>query len=209
MKQHIVILILLIIAYAFVKCRNRSAIEKNIVETQEINLAAKIEEAKIDEYEIIDTTIFLSGIKSSRYKGDKLTSGMAEEILYQHFVKKGYFRSDKIPEVIKKEDGEKLAVYYDTTYLVNLNQNKFNDAIICFWLTPPGASGHCWQPHKAIISDADKGYKISNEEFIPTNFAINSVANQNNKSVIFGYDYDCGNHKVLRNLRLVLETDEK
>jgi hypothetical protein len=119
---------------------------------------------------------------------------------------KGYFRSDKIPEIIKKEDEDKFAVDFDTTYLVNLNNNKYNDAIISFWLKPPWACGHCWQPHKAIISDTDTGYKISNEEFIPTNFAIDSVINENNKIVIYGYDYDCGNHKVLNKLRIKIET---
>lgn len=208
MKQQPII-ILLIFALAFVRCRNRSAIEKNVVGTQEIISSENIVEDKTDEYETLDTTIFISGIKTSNYNGDKLTLEIAEEILYQHYVKKGYFRSDEIPEIIKKEDDDKFAVYFDTTHLINLNNSKFSDAIISFWLTPPGASGHCWQPHKAIISDTDKGYKISNEEFIPTNFSIDSIVNQNNKRVIYGYDYDCVNHKVLRNLRLVIETDEK
>ena len=204
------IIIILIIAITLVKCRNKTAIETDIVKIQETTSIEKKEEILFDEKEALDTTIFLSGINFSKYKGEKLKLELAEEILYQHYVGKGYFRSDKIPEIIKKEDDNKFGVYFDTTHLVNLNNNAFSDAIISFWLTPPGASGHCWQPHKAIISDTDKGYKITNEEFIPSNFQIDTIIDsKENKIVIFGYDYDCGNHKVVRVLKITLEMGEK
>ena len=86
-------------------------------------------------------------------------------------------------------------------YLTELNGSKSADAIITYWLTPPYASGHCWQPHKAIILDTDNGYRITNEEFIPDNFAIDSVLNKEGHVTIYGYDYDCGDHKVLKYIR--------
>ena len=206
MKPQAIILVL-IIAMVFGSCRNNADMDKDLVKNKHTDSIENIEE--LNEHETLDTTIFLSGINTSNYAGDKLTLEIAEEVLYQHYVKKEYFRPDKIPDIIKKEDEEKLVVYFDTIHFVNLNNNEFRDAIISYWLTPPGASGHCWQPHKAIVSDTDKGYKISHEEFIPTNFAIDSVINENNKYVINGYDYDCIEHEILKKLRITLKTEKK
>ena len=43
---------------------------------------------------------------------------------------------------------------------------------------------------------------MGSRQFIPDNFAIDSVVTKEHKVTIFGYDYDCGNHKVLKNLRI-------
>ena len=155
----------------------------------------------------LDTIILLSGSAKSNYIGANLTSVNAKKILYSYFKLKGYYTADNLPDMGKltDSDNDKLSVDYDTIFTVDLNGNKNIDAIITYWLTPPYASGHCWQPHKAIVIDNDKGYNITNEEFIPDNFAIDSVVTKDHSVIIYGYDYDCGNHKVLRNLRVKIK----
>ncbi|NJL76693.1 MAG: hypothetical protein HC892_18400 [Saprospiraceae bacterium] len=110
-----------------------------------------------------------------------MTSAYAKKILYSYFKTKGYFTSDNLPDMGKltESDNYKLSVAYDTIFITDLNDNQNIDAIITYWLTPPYASGHCWQPHKAIVVGTDKGYRITNEEFIPDNFAIDSVVTKN------------------------------
>lgn len=155
----------------------------------------------------LDTTILLTSLTESNYTGQNLTSTYAKKILYSYFESKGYYTSDNLPDIGKLTDldNDKLSVAYDTIFTVDLNNNKNTDAIITYWLTPPYSSGHYWQPHKAIVIDTETGYQITNEDFIPDNFAIDSVVTQKHNVTIIGYDYDCRNHKVLRNFRAVIK----
>lgn len=155
----------------------------------------------------LDTTILLTGLAKSNYAGRNLKIAYAKKILYTYFESKGYYTSDNLPVMGKLTESynDKLSVDFDTIFATELNGNANLDAVITYWLTPPYASGHCWQPHKAIILDTDKGYTITNEEFIPDNFAIDSVVSKDNSVAIYGYDYDCGNHKVLRNYRVKIK----
>ena len=193
------ILIVLIIVFFAANCSENpdSEGEDNRISATYLN-----EDDNCYKMEILDTTIFLEGVNHSKYSGAELSLKLAEETLYRHYERKGYFRPDRIPEVISVKDSNKFAVYYDTIYLVDLNHNKNPDAVISFWLTPPGASGHCWQPHKAIIIDTDWGYKITNEEFIPTNFSLDHIEFRENSNILFGMDYDCSNHRILRDIKI-------
>ena len=156
-----------------------------------------------DSIPTLDTTIILSNLTASNYNSMNLTNNLAKTILYKHFKNKGYL----LPDMVTAADtnSAKECIQYDTAYFIDLNNNKYSDAIITYWLTPPFSSGHCWQPHKAIIIDTDKEYKIINEEFIPDNFAIDSVVNKNGHLTTFCYDYDCGNNKILKNLRIKIK----
>lgn len=194
-------LTIIFISLFFVLCKSKI---KTIDTLNGLDTAIKVnnDTPNIIVLQTLDTTIILSKLEKSNYKGKKLTNMMAKKILYNHFTNKGYYTSDNLPDMsnLSEQDAQKLSVHFDTTYITELNSNKNEDAIITYWLMPPFASGHCWQPHKAIILDTDKGYKIVNEEFIPENFAIDSVVNNNGQLIVYGYDYDCANHKVLRNL---------
>ncbi|MEO8146983.1 MAG: hypothetical protein ABI723_05060 [Bacteroidia bacterium] len=160
-------------------------------------------------YQKLDTTITVSKFNVSKYNGLNLTHGLAKKILYEHFKKKGCYNSDNLPDLGKmtEADNNKLSVAYDTIFTADFNNNKYADAVITYWLTPPYANGHCWQPHKAIIIDTDKGYIITNEEFIPDNYSIDSVNTVDNQVTIFGYDYECSTDKTLRYLRIELNNE--
>ena len=189
--------IILLTAFLLVSCDNKTAIKQG-------GTSVIQNVSKQDSIPTIDTTIVLKGIVKSNINSENLTDSIAKEVLYIHFKSKGYYNSDNLPNAEKVKDSD-LSVDFNKIYLTELNGSKVEDAVITYWLTPPYVSGHCWQPHKAIILDTDKGYKIINEEFIPDNFAIDSVVTKKHKVTIFGYDYDCGNHKVLRYLRIDLK----
>lgn len=155
---------------------------------------------------VSDTTIVLKNITRSRYQGPDLDDSIAKKILYRHFKQLGYLTEDDLPDIahITEADNRKLSVDYTTIFKTDINHSGRTDAVITYWLTPPHASGHCWQPYKAIIADTDTGYSISNEAFIPDNYAIDSVKNIDGAVIIFGYDYDCGNGRMVRRLRIKL-----
>ncbi|MEI7594819.1 MAG: hypothetical protein WCK02_03650 [Bacteroidota bacterium] len=150
----------------------------------------------------LDTTVLVKGVFPSKYRGPNLSLKLAKKILYEYFNKKGIYNSDNIPSIIEDSDTSALSVDFDTIYKVNLNGNKFEDAIITYWLALPYSSGHCLQPLRAVIIDTDNGYTITNEEFIPDRYIIDSVKNSSSGNYIYGYDYECANDKVLRKLRI-------
>jgi len=163
-----------------------------------------------DHHLVKDTIVILKNIKSSKYKGPNLTYNLAREVLYEHFKANGFWTPDDVskysPSNLPEKDYYRLCVNIRNVYYVNFNNNKYSDAIILYWLTPPFACGHCYQPHKAIIVDTDNGYSITNEEFIHDNFVIDSLASIDNSTILYCYDYNCSDNIELRKLRILLIT---
>ena len=94
--------------------------------------------------------------------------------------------------------------FVDIQY-INLNNDGFKDAIINYYNCEPYANGNCVMPHKAIISSAHNGYRISNEEFLWPDFDIESITYLNSKPILYGYRFDCGNRIKLQHYRIVLK----
>lgn len=194
--------ILISIVLLLASCNHR----KDVKVTSSSEKALVPVEITNDTLITFDTTIILSDIPTSKNKSINLTDTLAKQILYAHFKKKGYYTSENLPDLdrLTKRERTKLSVDYTSIFIADFNNNSQNDAVITYWLTPPYANGHCWQPHKAIIVDTDNGYKITNEDFIPTNFAIDSIKKVNDQLTLFGYDYDCANEKTLKRLKIRL-----
>lgn len=152
-----------------------------------------------DSISVIDTIIVLKKDVTS-FKERVLTSKIAKSILYNHFRKKGYLIQEELKGISKNNESE-ICVLYDTIFKLK----NSSSAIISYWLSPPYSSGHCFQPSKAIIINTDNGYKITNEDFIPTSFAIDSVKTISNNDIIFGYEYDCVEDNVIRKLIITLK----
>jgi hypothetical protein len=155
-----------------------------------------------------DTTIILTKNGASNYHGIDLIDSLAKTVLYKHFKSKGYLVQEELKGDFSEENEKRSCVRFSKIYKVDLNNNSFTDAVIEYWLSPIYSSGHCWQPHKAIITDTDEGYKICNEEFVPTNFAIDSVSIFQSHPTLFGYDYNCGEDRILRYFTLTLMCKE-
>ncbi len=148
-----------------------------------------------------DTSIILTDLPNSNYQGEKLTDSLAKSVLYEYFLKQGVF-NEKTPFQNEQERIEASFITYDTMFLCNLNNNLHDDAVVSYWIMPWMASGHCWQPQKAVIVDTDKGYQIFHEDFIPTNIAIDSIKSNYNHIILYAYDYDCTSHLVIKNMKI-------
>jgi hypothetical protein len=154
----------------------------------------------------LDTVIELNNIALSTYSGPNLTKRLAKAVLYKHFKGPDVISDDDTLSTIEiaNANGDLLRIEYDTIYPIDLNHNRFKDALITYWLAPAYGSSHCYQPYRAIIIDTDTGYTITNRDFIPDNFLIDSVVPDNGRYTIYGSDYECANNRMLRKIKVSL-----
>lgn len=87
---------------------------------------------------------------------------------------------------------------------IEVKEKKNYTAIVSYWLKPPFASCHCWRKHYAIITNTNFGYTITNEEFLPESFNIESIMVKDRESILYCYDYDCAEHKELNHYKMTL-----
>lgn len=154
----------------------------------------------------VDTLLIFKNLKpSAAAMLPHLSEDLVKLKLYDYYRQRGCFIEGNYLSPLKGKDYEKLVVYYDQMRLVDLNHDRFMDAIIEYWLMPPGASGHCYQPHKAMIVSGTKEYVLLNPDFLDSHFNIDSVAAESNKTFIYGCDYDCSDHRCKRNLRVIIQ----
>ena len=154
-----------------------------------------------------DTILVFHNLKpSTAKKMTRLTEDIVKLNLYKYYKERDCFIEDDYPSSLGDKDYDKNTVRYNLSYFVNLNNDRFTDAIVEYWLMPPGASGHCYQPHKAMIVSGAKEYVLVNPDFVDSFFSIDSVKSANNKTFIFGCDYDCGgSDKCKRRMRAVIQ----
>lgn len=163
-----------------------------------------------DSLGTLDTTIILKNIVSGEnYKGQKLTENLAEKVLYKHFALKGGYTRKNVPDSLLNHDGdEPMIIDYDTIYTMNLNGDKYEDAIITYWWSPYSLNGHCVQPHYAVVTNSNTGYEISNENFLSDDFYIDSTKIEGSQNLIFGGFSNCGRYFGLyRNFKLNLKLE--
>lgn len=153
---------------------------------------------EVEDTSAFDTTIIFSGGLPFNYS--LLTDTVAKTVLYKYAVSKGYLTSDDNLAVLS---GDKLAneqvTYHKIHYLLS-----GGSGIVEYWLAPPLANGHCWQPHKALIANTKKGFAIVNPDILPISYNIDSIVNVDTQTVIFGYEYDCLAHKTIRLVRVLV-----
>ncbi|AEE49648.1 hypothetical protein [Haliscomenobacter hydrossis] len=154
---------------------------------------------------VIDTTLHVGNLIPSNYRGDTLSSALAEQIVYQYFRKKGYWTQEEVPALLLEGDTIKDVVDFLRLHKIDINHNEYTDAIVEYYLAAPMASGHCIQPHKALLIDSNQGYQVEHEDFIPTDYGIDSVS----KNIAFGYDYECANHFVRKYLHITIKMGDR
>lgn len=163
-----------------------------------------------DSLVTLDTTITLKNVVSGgNYKGKKLTENLAEKVLYKHFAMKGGYTRKNVPDSLLNHDGdEPMIIEYDTIYTMNLNDDKYEDAIITYYWAPYDLNGHCFRPRFAIITNSNTGYEISNEDFVPDDFYIDSIKIEGSQNLIFGGFSNCGRRfELYRNFKLNLKVE--
>jgi Predicted periplasmic protein len=149
-----------------------------------------------------DTVISILVKEVSLKHSRPLTNKAAEKILYEYFRNKGVIPGSEVPAG-SESDQNLLCVDYDIVY--QIQSANLSGGIVSYWIGPPDLNGHCFQPIKAIILNTDRGFIITNEEFIPQGFVIDSI----NENTIYGYEYECGGRGVLRQFRVTLRTNDE
>jgi len=154
----------------------------------------------------VDTVMVFQNLKPSTSKQmTRLTEDLVKSKLYKYYKEQNCFIEDDYPSPLADKDYDKNTVRYNLTRFVNLNGDKFIDAVVEYWLMPPGASGHCYQPHKAMVVSGTKDYILVNPDFIDSFFSIDSVRSIDNKAYIYGCEFDCGGtDKCRRKMRVVI-----
>ncbi len=136
-----------------------------------------------------------------------IDSLLAREILYKHFRSKGQLIESELdfetfnPE-LPNNKGKKAI---DLLKLYNISINNFGSKIISYYYCEPFLNGNCVQPHFAIISKTTNGYKIFDEDFLPSTFKIDSIVKHHNTSYVYAFNFDCSNHKKLKSYRIILQ----
>ncbi|OYU82759.1 MAG: hypothetical protein CFE24_14300 [Flavobacterium sp. BFFFF2] len=153
------------------------------------------QEVEKNQLKMTDTTILLKNVPMST-KCKMITEFEAEKYLYEYFRATGALPRNEI----KDNSKENLCIAYDTIY--NLKLDKTCSAIIRYWLIPAGLNGSCVQPTMAIVSRTKKGFLITNKEFVNPDFGIDSISVD---QTIYAYQFDCSEHKVLKNYKLHFE----
>jgi hypothetical protein len=169
----------------------------------------KISETSLEDsaQSYVDTLMTFRNLKPSAVRQmSRLTEDLVKMNLYEYYKDQDCFIEDNYPSQLTDKDYDKNTVRYNLTYFTDLNGDSFVDAIVEYWLMPPSASGHCYQPHKAMVVSGKKKYIFVNPDFIDSFFSIDSVRSVNNKTFIYGCDFDCGgSNKCKRLIRVVVQ----
>ena len=142
----------------------------------------------------IDTLLTLDSLNFIDPKGDsKLTEAMAKQALDNYYSAKGIhdFGTD-----YQDEEGNQVCAYYDTLYTYNLNDDKHEDGIIEYHLMPCSASGHCYQPTYAIITNIKGKYKLISAEILPEGFGLDTIISDKEYNLFYYYKFDCSQNKI-------------
>lgn len=164
----------------------------------------KTESKIIEKTSSFQDTIVEVDFKEIIENQNVLSTDVAIKTLNKYFKSKGFLIQSEIDKDLNiprlHENEGKNVIEFSEVFLFT---NHFG--IISYYNAKPGAIGHCVQPHLAIISNTENGFLISNEEFLPPNFIIDSLKTENKKPVIYSRDYNCYNSIFLKNYRIKLK----
>lgn len=188
------ILLILALAITLFSCKkNEPKIETKTVTKTESKIVESIQ----------DTVVNIKAINPVENQ-DSISTEKATQTLYAHFKSKGFLIQDEIenkPSIrwLPKNKGKNV-IGFSELYLFN---NQLG--IVTYWNAEPGGIGHCVQPHLALISNAVNGLVVSNEEFLPPNFTIDSLKIEDNKPIIYSRDYNCYTKEFLKKHKIQLK----
>lgn len=186
-------LLILVFATILFSCKKT---ETKKIETTTIN--SKI---KIDDFQ--DTIVNIVS-KKTIVNQNVINDKTATKTLNAYFKSKGFLIQSEINEDLNiprlpKNKGKNVIEFSE----IMLFNNQLG--VISYYNAKPNAIGHCVQPHKAIISNSEKGLVISDEDFLPNNFTIDSVKTIENNYIIYSDDYNCYHNKSLKKYRIKLK----
>lgn len=145
------------------------------------------------EMSICKDSILNLKIESNLGNKTILTNEIAEKTLNKYFKNKGFMLQSEVDEDVNiprlPENKNKNVIEFDSLLLIDNHSG-----IVSYWNAKPNAVGHCVQPHHSIIVATEQDFKITNEDFLPETYVLDSVKN----NVIFGYSYNCAADKIIK-----------
>jgi hypothetical protein len=156
-------------------------------------------------HEFLDTIIYIDSL-------DFLIAGEhtelhwddAQKALKDHFYKLGYY-NEKDSAKTRWGRGDIWCADVDTVWPVYLNGDRFIDAVIEYEDAPCMANGHCIMPHKGIVAYINGKYRFIGRDFLLSRFYMDSIKAGPAGIVIYGAEYDCGQHENIRNYRALIK----
>ncbi len=164
----------------------------------------KTEPKTVDTLKTIKDTI-VSIVTIHQIENQNLiTNEIAVSTLNNYFKSKGFLIQSEIDQDLNiqrlpKNKGKQVIDFVEVKWFTN------QLGLISYFNLKPGEVGHCVQPHYALLSNAENGFAISNEEFLPTNFIIDSLKTIEGKRIIYANNYDCHTHKVLKKYKIEIK----
>jgi hypothetical protein len=152
----------------------------------------------------LDTLIFTDRIDLPAQGENKvLSDSIAEIALQEYFIKLGYYQ-EKDSANTNFEKDLLLCASVDTLWQLHLNNDRFIDAIVEYQDAPCYGSSYCYVPHTGIIASNNGKYKFIGPDVIPQSFYIDSIKPKQGYIEIYGGDYDCSEHEVIRKYRALI-----
>lgn len=161
-----------------------------------------------NNYKYNDTLIFVDSLDFLTTENKMvLTNETAHAILLDYFKNKRDYYPEEIMTLDSlmahdfDDDHMPMCIGFDTLYKTKLNNDDVLDGIVSYWDMPCGASGTCYLPQKAIIVSISDKYYITNTDFIPNNYSIDSIRQDKAFTYIYGNEFDCANHTIIRSYK--------
>ncbi|WP_375561683.1 hypothetical protein ACE193_03790 [Bernardetia sp. OM2101] len=195
--KKITIIFLSIICFSCSQNSKTEVSSQNFSKDSINQISSEIVEVEKDTLPLFDTTIYIKSEKQKVDSPKSVSRQMVIDDLYAHFKKKNVCIEGHLVGK-QTEYNETICVRADTTefYMIDLNDDNQLDAIVKYWLTPWGASSHCFQPTKSIMINKSGKFFLEYEEFIQDHYFIDSVKTNKEETIIYGYEYFCYDHKV-------------
>lgn len=152
------------------------------------------------ETSVYKDTILNLKIDSNISNKTILTDTIAQQTLNAYFKNKGFMLQSEVDEDLNiprlPQNKDKNVIAFDTLLVINNHSG-----IVTYWNAKPNAVGHCVQPHHAMIVADNDNFKITNEDFLPETYVLDSIKNK----IIFGYSYNCVADKIIKKYKFNLK----
>jgi hypothetical protein len=148
-----------------------------------------------------ETAVYKDTILNLKIEGNLenktiLTDAITRLTLNKYFKNKGFMLQSEIDEDLNiqrlpKNKNKNVIEFIDLLLINN------HSGIVQYYNHKPNEVGSRVQPHNAIVVADAKDFKITNEDFLDSTFALDSVKN----NVIFGYKYNAMDRKIVHNYK--------
>lgn len=186
--------LLIFFAVVLISCKASTDENKKVSNSDERN---NLVNQVIERPPLLDSIINLGIHESILTEFCEFNNSEAIKYLLKYFKHRGILPRKDVK--INTHGNSKTCISYDTIH--KFAANRFCGGIISYWLGPADLNGHCFLPSHSVIQLTENGYKISNVNFIPSNFILDSIQ----ETILYGFIYDCGRSESKRPFKITLK----